>query len=117
MMRRPPRSTLFPYTTLFRSGTDIRKRGPIFLLSRPPSGTSCSSLICTCCLELPKSSCKPEDKPPSQNPQELQRPELLVSSAIFFTTKLVWARSYGLDTCSKTEQGRGGTCNPADWES
>src|SRR3712207_7972788 len=22
MMRRPPRSTLFPYTTLFRSGTD-----------------------------------------------------------------------------------------------
>src|SRR3712207_8255199 len=23
MIRRPPRSTLFPYTTLFRSGTDI----------------------------------------------------------------------------------------------
>src|SRR5688572_32426384 len=24
MIRRPPRSTLFPYTTLFRSGTEIR---------------------------------------------------------------------------------------------
>src|SRR5258707_13237024 len=26
MIRRPPRSTLFPYTTLFRSGTQIRLR-------------------------------------------------------------------------------------------
>src|SRR5256885_10254280 len=26
MIRRPPRSTLFPYTTLFRSGSEIRPR-------------------------------------------------------------------------------------------
>src|SRR5258705_1641598 len=26
MIRRPPRSTLFPYTTLFRSGIDVRFR-------------------------------------------------------------------------------------------
>src|SRR2546430_9498284 len=26
MIRRPPRSTLFPYTTLFRSGLDTRPR-------------------------------------------------------------------------------------------
>src|SRR5256885_11535822 len=26
MIRRPPRSTLFPYTTLFRSGVRIRRR-------------------------------------------------------------------------------------------
>src|SRR2546427_9621957 len=26
MIRRPPRSTLFPYTTLFRSGADRRRR-------------------------------------------------------------------------------------------
>src|SRR2546427_9552153 len=26
MIRRPPRSTLFPYTTLFRSGADYRNR-------------------------------------------------------------------------------------------
>src|SRR3712207_8866108 len=28
MIRRPPRSTLFPYTTLFRSGTRSRTRLP-----------------------------------------------------------------------------------------
>src|SRR5690242_20952961 len=28
MIRRPPRSTLFPYTTLFRSRTRARRRGP-----------------------------------------------------------------------------------------
>src|SRR3712207_8398422 len=27
MMRRPPRSTLFPYTTLFRSVDDVRRGG------------------------------------------------------------------------------------------
>src|SRR3712207_9120102 len=27
MIRRPPRSTLFPYTTLFRSGTDTSAEG------------------------------------------------------------------------------------------
>src|SRR5437667_6812384 len=29
MVRRPPRSTLFPYTTLFRSATPSRSRSPI----------------------------------------------------------------------------------------
>src|SRR5215510_16111824 len=28
MIRRPPRSTLFPYTTLFRSPTNRRRSGP-----------------------------------------------------------------------------------------
>src|SRR3712207_8453970 len=28
MIRRPPRSTLFPYTTLFRSAADLRGGGP-----------------------------------------------------------------------------------------
>src|SRR2546421_5267931 len=28
MIRRPPRSTLFPYTTLFRSG-DLQRQGPL----------------------------------------------------------------------------------------
>src|SRR2546430_5679352 len=28
MIRRPPRSTLFPYTTLFRSLTEAEQRGP-----------------------------------------------------------------------------------------
>src|SRR3712207_7930088 len=29
MIRRPPRSTLFPYTTLFRSDIQVRNRGTI----------------------------------------------------------------------------------------
>src|SRR2546422_5305920 len=28
MIRRPPRSTLFPYTTLFRSNTPLRRSAP-----------------------------------------------------------------------------------------
>src|SRR3712207_7229502 len=30
MIRRPPRSTLFPYTTLFRSDVDVDGLGPLF---------------------------------------------------------------------------------------
>src|ERR1041384_8527138 len=32
MIRRPPRSTLFPYTTLFRSGLGQRSRQPLEVL-------------------------------------------------------------------------------------
>src|SRR5260221_6798978 len=39
MIRRPPRSTLFPYTTLFRSGQDLQEDPPPGLSphARPPS--------------------------------------------------------------------------------
>src|SRR5256885_6521072 len=36
MIRRPPRSTLFPYTTLFRSACPRRSRGPGAPRSRQP---------------------------------------------------------------------------------
>src|SRR3712207_8516826 len=36
MIRRPPRSTLFPYTTLFRSGASFRTRGRTPRRRRPP---------------------------------------------------------------------------------
>src|SRR2546429_6213914 len=39
MIRRPPRSTLFPYTTLFRSHTRARR------LSEPPSWSRSGCLI------------------------------------------------------------------------
>src|SRR2546422_6171570 len=38
MIRRPPRSTLFPYTTLFRSPSGIRTLDPL-IKSRPPKNT------------------------------------------------------------------------------
>src|SRR3712207_6977042 len=37
MIRRPPRSTLFPYTTLFRSGTDQLKNVIKLLRKKPGS--------------------------------------------------------------------------------
>src|SRR5256885_14021184 len=37
MIRRPPRSTLFPYTTLFRSSTPIREIAELNIGSRPAS--------------------------------------------------------------------------------
>src|SRR5947208_10819441 len=44
MIRRPPRSTLFPYTTLFRSmesgrGTGVRSNAPLMTASRNRSST------------------------------------------------------------------------------
>src|SRR3712207_8063642 len=39
MIRRPPRSTLFPYTTLFRSGVECgEQHRPQQRLARPPRG-------------------------------------------------------------------------------
>src|SRR6266436_5171965 len=40
MIRRPPRSTLFPYTTLFRSGADrpLARPRPWSARDRPPAG-------------------------------------------------------------------------------
>src|SRR3712207_9432998 len=38
MIRRPPRSTLFPYTTLFRSLTAEHLRQPLLLLLLGPAG-------------------------------------------------------------------------------
>src|SRR5688500_19268847 len=36
MLRRPPRSTLFPYTTLFRSERGEARRGPVGGRPEPP---------------------------------------------------------------------------------
>src|SRR2546426_8745095 len=38
MIRRPPRSTLFPYTTLFRSTCTRRQERAITFFSRPEAG-------------------------------------------------------------------------------
>src|SRR5258707_1473501 len=40
MIRRPPRSTLFPYTTLFRSRTTARMKPNPFLVSPAPKDKS-----------------------------------------------------------------------------
>src|SRR3712207_7443676 len=45
MIRRPPRSTLFPYTTLFRSFKSAIQGFNPFPLVRVPGGTSWSTLV------------------------------------------------------------------------
>src|SRR5438270_2640421 len=57
MIRQPPRSTLFPYTTLFRSCHGTPERGPLSppgrpdLLKREHGGRSFeSSSLTNCCL-------------------------------------------------------------------
>src|SRR2546428_5154163 len=52
MIRRPPRSTLFPYTTLFRSFTKRRKSA-----GRTPTTWECALVIAT-------------PRPPSSHPPE-----------------------------------------------
>src|SRR2546427_7323773 len=42
MIRRPPRSTLFPYTTLFRSPLPIGSEAECYLRSRPSVLASCA---------------------------------------------------------------------------
>src|SRR5689334_24761224 len=43
MLRRPPRSTLFPYTTLFRSQGYVMKTGPGFVIPLPVENESWKS--------------------------------------------------------------------------
>src|SRR2546427_1301816 len=51
MIRRPPRSTLFPYTTLFRS----RRVGGALAAIRPP-GACCATRSACACRPLPRSA-------------------------------------------------------------
>src|SRR3712207_7585659 len=61
MIRRPPRSTLFPYTTLFRSsrgrrrpgapGPDLRTAGPVPRSGRAPRPVPLSELSARCAVE------------------------------------------------------------------
>src|SRR5690349_23081728 len=47
MIRRPPRSTLFPYTTLFRSTCDLARLARFRLLPRHPLASSQVDWKCT----------------------------------------------------------------------
>src|SRR5260221_8947548 len=58
MIRRPPRSTLFPYTTLFRSRSAMLNPDMILVCMRATQKTSQSSMLTTCyCLHLRSNLC------------------------------------------------------------
>src|SRR5436190_17929179 len=82
MIRRPPRSTLFPYTTLFRPGAPVRPGSRVpgdGALGRRPAGTprseehtselqSHSDLVCRLLLEKKKTKSRVATLPPSSAP-------------------------------------------------
>src|SRR5947208_7580217 len=77
MIRRPPRSTLFPYTTLFRS--DGTFRSAMYCLQplpkRPPAGGA-GRLINACCLDpAPAAAARMRSE---EHTSELQSPDHLV---------------------------------------
>src|SRR5258708_14548354 len=72
MIRRPPRSTLFPYTTLFRSLTVTSGRGPFAVTCTPaPAGVTPSGRS-----TVPEST--PEIVRSEEHTSELQSPDHLV---------------------------------------
>src|SRR3712207_7395619 len=56
MIRRPPRSTLFPYTTLFRSGPQSSVRAGILAVCSP--GPSTQSVLHKCSLVCLVNGCQ-----------------------------------------------------------
>src|SRR5258708_13125145 len=75
MIRRPPRSTLFPYTTLFRSRRSARRcRSRI----RRKSGTWADSSWCRLSLTCISTSTSPGRARSEEHTSELQSPDHLV---------------------------------------
>src|SRR2546430_4462194 len=73
MIRRPPRSTLFPYTTLFRSRTATRTRTVLRSHRRKPV----VQMRCTHCRRLPSTYCEATSRS-EEHTSELQSQSNLV---------------------------------------
>src|SRR3712207_7784675 len=74
MIRRPPRSTLFPYTTLFRSTGSLAMPRAVALSSgNPKSVHKARSIFARCDLPLPKKPLRSEE-----HTSELQSRQYLV---------------------------------------
>src|SRR5256885_914386 len=81
MIRRPPRSTLFPYTTLFRSSTQSRASGQKNSKKVPPGGHDPSRIkrVELCPEELPLNS--------DRKSTRLNSSHLVISNADFCLKK------------------------------
>src|SRR5258708_11634848 len=92
MIRRPPRSTLFPYTTLFRSNEPLRcsfQEAPVNATSVPSSRSTwnCSAV------KAPRSRSRSEE-----HTSELQSPDHLVCRLLLEKNKCMTAHRLGCST-------------------
>src|SRR3712207_8600991 len=81
MIRRPPRSTLFPYTTLFRSQGSPRGGGPSDRTDPPSDRNASRTYRCRCLRSSPFSSpdrSSPQEKRSEEHTSELQSRQYLV---------------------------------------
>src|SRR6266581_9738351 len=84
MIRRPPRSTLFPYTTLFRSPRDINREayGVTEDLSTPLQPTDMDARIA-----VPQGAAPLETSPyPLHVPQDLVDPDIFITGEVHLIT-------------------------------
>src|SRR5438046_7957517 len=102
MIRRPPRSTLFPYTTLFRSrvGTSrATRRGSRWWATRAPCGSartsrseehtselqSLTNLVCRLLLEKKKNKKRRATRKNQRHAPQRRRKDLAMSDEIWTT--------------------------------
>src|SRR5690349_23916374 len=71
MLRRPPRSTLFPYTTLFRSRSESRAPRPIGLTASCRTSSFASSSAALAATEISKPSRSEEHTSELQSRRDL----------------------------------------------
>src|SRR5258708_19481617 len=88
MIRRPPRSTLFPYTTLFRSRSGRFWR-PISSRSRKPSVVISPVLTPRCWIRASRPGLSPPTRS-EEHTSELQSPDHLVSRLLLEKKKQIY---------------------------
>src|SRR5258708_18904056 len=102
MIRRPPRSTLFPYTTLFRS-----ERG--MTAEFPPFSESCENRahIPRPRLHLPRPNSVPDNcfgSRSEEHTSELQSPDHLVCRLLLEKTNFSYVQSVASGTAALSQQ-------------
>src|SRR5258708_19952991 len=99
MIRRPPRSTLFPYTTLFRSCSVVRPR----LANRGSSIMRWHSTRCAICLTWPREIRSEEHTSELQSPDHLVCRLLLEKKNKFIVVyPLHRPRTLSFESCMRT---------------
>src|SRR5260221_8293258 len=99
MIRRPPRSTLFPYTTLFRSHQGNMLLRYARLRDRPWSGSSPRSFYYS-------PSCRGEDPDQDRKSTRLNSSHTVISYAVFCLKKNKTRRGLTSNSCGRTPPSR-----------